>query len=180
MEQLLERTKSESGGRYGRSIDRLNAALGAEISSTLQYIYLHTIFEDAGYEHLASIMRSISIQEMHHIEEIAERILFLEGEVNMNPSFATRRIKDVREAFEFAAKLEQSTIDSYNEYARMCAEENDAVSQTLFQEMSAEEERHLDIFRTEVQNIVDYGSQYLMMQSAAHSKNVAKKNKSHE
>lgn len=180
MEQVLERTKKGTTNKYQRSIDRLNEALGKEISSTLQYIYFHTIFEDAGYEHLASIMRSISIQEMKHIEEIAERILFLEGDVNMNPSFATRQIKDTREALEFAAKLEQNTIDSYSEYARLCAEENDTVSQRIFQDMSVEEEHHLDIFRTEAQNMVDYGSQYLMMQSTAHSKNVAKKNKKQE
>ena len=180
MEQVIEKTQHETAAKYQRSIKRLNETLGKEISTTLQYIYFHTIFEDAGYEHLASIMRSISIQEMHHIEELAERILFLGGEVNMNPAFATQSIRDVREAFEFAAKLEQNTVDSYNEYAHLCAEENDAVSQLLFQEMSAEEEHHLDIFRTEAQNMIDYGSQYLMMQSTAHSKSVAKKNKSHE
>lgn len=180
MEQVMEQTKLEAASKYQRSIKRLNEALGKEISTTLQYIYFHTIFEDAGYEHLASIMRGISIKEMRHIEEIAERILFLDGEVNMNPAFATQPIKDVREAFEFAAKLEQKTVDMYNEFAHLCAEENDAVSQLLFQEMSAEEEHHLDIFRTEAQNMVNYGSQYLMMQSVSHSKSVAKKNKSHE
>ncbi|MBE6198655.1 MAG: bacterioferritin, partial [Rikenellaceae bacterium] len=40
----------EQTSKYQRSIDRLNDALGKEISSTLQYIYFHTIFEDAGYE----------------------------------------------------------------------------------------------------------------------------------
>ena len=71
----------EQTSKYQRSIERLNDALGKEISTTLQYIYFHTIFEDAGYEHLARLMRRISIAEMEHIEHIAERILFLNGKV---------------------------------------------------------------------------------------------------
>ncbi|MBR2962313.1 MAG: bacterioferritin [Alistipes sp.] len=170
----------EQTNKYQRSIDRLNDALGKEISTTLQYIYFHTIFEDAGYEHLASLMRRISIQEMQHIEHIAERILFLQGKVDMNPSFRSVQINGVREALEFSCSLEQSTIESYNEYSRLCSGEDDAVTHRIFQDMSAEEEQHLDIFRTELQNMIDYGAQYLALQSVAHSRNVAKMSKKEE
>ena len=163
----------EQTSKYQRSIERLNDALGKEISTTLQYIYFHTIFEDAGYEHLARLMRRISIAEMEHIEHIAERILFLNGKVDMNPSHKVQQIDEPVEAFYLAVKLEQSTIDSYNEYSRLCAAEDDAVTHKIFQEMSAEEEEHLDIFRTEWQNLLDYGSHYLALQSIAHSKHVA-------
>lgn len=165
----------EENKKYRKSIERLNDALGKEISTTLQYIYFHTVFEDAGYEHIAHLMRSSSISEMRHIEQIAERILFLQGDVNMNSSFPTRQINDVREAFEFALKLEQSTVDTYNEYSRLCADEDDAVTHRMFQEMSAEEEGHLDTFRIELQNLKDYGAQYLALQSIAHSKKASEK-----
>ena len=122
----------EQTSKYQRSIDRLNDALGKEISTTLQYIYFHTIFEDAGYEHLARLMRRISIAEMEHIEHIAERILFLNGKVDMNPSHKVQQIDEPVEAFYFAVKLEQSTIDSYNEYSRLCAAEDDAVTHKIF------------------------------------------------
>ena len=164
----------EQTSKYQRSIERLNDALGKEISTTLQYIYFHTIFEDAGYEHLARLMRRISIAEMEHIEHIAERILFLNGKVDMNPSHKVQQIVEPVEAFYLAVKLEQSTIDSYNEYSRLCAAEDDAVTHKIFQEMSAEEEEHLDIFRTEWQNLLDYGAHYLALQSIAHSKHISK------
>ena len=168
----------EQTSKYQRSIERLNDALGKEISTTLQYIYFHTIFEDAGYEHLARLMRRISIAEMEHIEHIAERILFLNGKVDMNPSERARQIDEPVEALYFACKLEQSTIDHYNEYARLCSAEDDAVTHKIFQEMSAEEEEHLDIFRTEWQNLLDYGSHYLALQSIANSKHMSKGEKS--
>lgn len=167
----------EQTNKYQKSIDRLNDALGKEIATTLQYMYFHTIFEDAGYEHLSNLMRGISIAEMRHIEHIAERILFLEGDVNMNQQFKTRQIHDVGEALEFSMKLEQSTVDSYNEFSRLCSAEDDAVTHRLFQNMSAEEEEHLDIFRTELQNMKDYGVQYLALQSVAHSKEIVKEHK---
>ena len=164
----------EQTSKYQRSIDRLNDALGKEISTTLQYLYFHTIFEDAGYEHLANLMRRVSIAEMKHIEHIAERILFLNGKVDMNPSERARQIDAPVEALYFACKLEQSTIDSYNEYAHLCSVENDAVTHKIFQDMSAEEEKHLDIFRTEWQNMLDYGSHYLALQSIEPSKHASK------
>ena len=67
-------------------------------------------------------------------------------------------------------QLEQSTIDSYNEASRIASEHKDAVTHKMFQDIIAEEEQHLDTFRTELQNLLDYGEEYLALQSAAGSK----------
>lgn len=72
-----------------------------------------------------------------------------------------------------AMKLEQHTIDSYNEASRIAAEQQDAVTHKMFQEIIADEERHLDTFRTELQNLIDYGEEYLALQSVAGSKRAA-------
>lgn len=160
--------------KYQVSIDLLNNAVGKEIATTLQYMYFHTRFEDARYQYLSRIMREISIAEMRHIEEFSDRILFLEGDVDMNPEFRTRQITDVKEMLAFAMQLEQSTIDHYNDASRIAAEHNDAVTHKMFQDIIAEEEEHLDTFRTELQNLVDYGEEYLALQSVAGSKHAAK------
>ena len=39
----------------------------------------------------------------------------------------------------------------------------------MFQDIIVEEEGHLDTFRTELQNLIDYGEKYLALQSAAGS-----------
>ncbi|MDE5906906.1 MAG: bacterioferritin, partial [Alistipes sp.] len=156
--------------KYQVSIDLLNEAVGKEIATSLQYMYFHTHFEDARYRYLSRIMREISIAEMRHIEEFSERILFLEGDVDMNPAFRTRQITDVKEMLRLAIQLEQSTIDKYNEASRIAAEQKDAVTHKMFQDIIAEEEEHLDTFRTELQNLSDYGEEYLALQSVAGSK----------
>ena len=111
--------KIKVANKYQKSIDLLNDALGKEIATSLQYMYFHVHFEDAGYEYLSKKMRMISIAEMRHSEELSDRILFLQGDVNMNPSFTTRQITDPKEMFRFSMQLEQSTIDSYNDAARI-------------------------------------------------------------
>lgn len=168
----------EKKSKYAKSIDRLNEAVRLEIATSLQYMYFHVHFEDSGYEYLAKLMRQASIAEMRHIEELAERIMYLEGDVDMNPLDRTQPITNVSEALKFAMDVEQSTIDKYNEWSRLCSAEDDAVTHKIFQTLSEQEEQHLDMFRTELQNMEDYGEQnYLSLQSIAHSKAIVKEYK---
>jgi len=160
--------------QYQVSIDLLNDAIGREIATTLQYMYFHARFEDARYRHLSRIMREVSIAEMRHTEEFSDRIFFLEGDVNMNAAFQSRQMSDTAEMLQFAMQLEQSTINFYNEASRIAAEHKDAVTHKMFQDIIAEEENHLDTFRTELQNLHDYGENYLALQSVAGSKHAAK------
>ncbi len=167
-------TETKTRSRFQTSIDLLNDAVGKEIATSMQYMYFHIRFEDARYEYLSRIMREIAIAEMRHVEEFAERILFLEGDVDMNPAFRTRQITDVAGMLNMAMKLEQSTIDSYNEASRIASEYKDAVTHKMFQDIIAEEEEHLDTFRTELQNLSNYGQKYLALQSVAGSRHAAR------
>ena len=167
-------TKTQAKNKYQVSIDLLNDAVGKEIATSLQYMYFHTHFEDDRYQYLSKIMREISIAEMRHIEEFSDRILFLQGDVDMNASFRTRQVTDVKEMLRMAMQQEQSTIDSYNEASRIASENKDAVTHKMFQDIIVEEEGHLDTFRTELQNLIDYGEEYLALQSAAGSKHTSK------
>lgn len=171
----------EQKKKYAKSIERLNEAVRLEIATTLQYMYFHVHFEDAGYEYLARLMKMTSIAEMRHIEELSERIMYLEGDVDMNPAEATRQITDPVEALTFSMNVEQSTIDKYNEWSRLCSAEDDAITHKMFQTLAEQEEEHLDIFRTELQNLKDYGEKnYLALQSIAHSKATVKELKERE
>ena len=61
-----------------------------------------------------------------------------------------------------------------NEASRIASENKDAVTHKMFQDIIVEEEQHLDTFRTELQNLIDYGEEYLALQSAAGSKHTSK------
>ena len=137
-------TAVKTQNKYQVSIDLLNDAVGKEIATSLQYMYFHTHFEDDRYQYLSKIMREISIAEMRHIEEFSDRIMFLQGDVDMNASFRTKQVTDAKEMLRLAMQLEQSTIDSYNEASRIAAEHKDAVTHKMFQDIIVEEEEHLD------------------------------------
>ena len=113
-----------ASSNYRQSIELMNRAVGLEIASSMQYMYFHVHCEDAGYHYLARMFRNISITEMRHIEQFADRILFLKGDVDMNPAFRTKQITDVKQMLEMSRQLERSTIDHYNAWAKASRAEN--------------------------------------------------------
>jgi bacterioferritin len=66
---------------YDKSIELLNTAIADEIAAIHQYMYFHFRLDDLGYAPLANLLKMTAIEEMQHAEMIAERILFLGGEV---------------------------------------------------------------------------------------------------
>ena len=77
-----------------KSIELLNKAVADELQTVHQYMYWHFHLDDQGFGPLASLLRRIAIVEMTHIERIAERILFLKGEVEMLAAGGVEKITE--------------------------------------------------------------------------------------
>ncbi|MCL7983228.1 MAG: manganese catalase family protein, partial [marine benthic group bacterium] len=60
-----------------KSIELLNGVVADELAAIHQYLYFHFHCEDQGYDLLAGLFMKTSLDEMHHVEVAAERILFL-------------------------------------------------------------------------------------------------------
>lgn len=155
------------------SIKLMNMAVAEEMTALNQYMYFHFQCDDQGYDLLASIFKRFAIVEMIHVEKFAERILFLEGDVEMIPTKNVKKIHDVKEMLEYAKELEDTTVQHYNEWAKICGQNNDAISKTLFEDILAEEENHYDDFDTELGHLENFGDKYLALQTLERSKNVA-------
>jgi bacterioferritin len=155
-----------------RSIELLNAAVADELQAVHQYMYFHFHCDDQGYDLLANLFKRTAIQEMVHVEKLAERILFLRGEVDMQLAGEVKKVKDVREMLEMAAQMEDTSAQEYNEWANECAQNADAVSKKLFEELVAEEERHFNQFDDEMENLKKFGDNYLALQSIERSKSI--------
>jgi bacterioferritin len=156
-----------------KSIELLNKAVAGELASTHQYMYFHFHCDDLGYDLLANLFKRTAIDEMLHIERLAERILFLKGDVEMVPSGGVQKIHDVKAMLEAAAAMETGTIAEYNRWANECSKNEDSVSKKLFEELVAVEEEHYDRFDTETDNLVKFGNHYLALQSIERSKSVS-------
>jgi len=155
---------------HEKSIELLNKAVGDELSAVHQYMYWHFHCDDQGFDLLAQLFKRTSIEEMMHIEKIAERILFLKGDVEMAPSDPVKKVTDVNEMLEMAAAMEQQSALDYNKWANECSQNADSMSKQLFEELVADEERHFDQYDTELDNLKRFGERYLALQSIERSK----------
>jgi len=155
-----------------KSIELLNKAIADELSAVHQYMYFHFHCDDQGYDLLANLFKRTAIEEMLHIERLAERILFLRGDAEITASEEVKKVKDVRQMLEMAAAMETSSMKDYNEWANECARNADSVSKKLFEALVEDEERHFDQYDKELDNLQKFGNQYLALQSIERSKNL--------
>ena len=126
-----------------------------------KYMYFHFRCDDMGFDLVSNLFKRIAIQEMMHVEQLAERILFLKGEVEMKVAGEVRKLTEVKDMLEQAVKMEMNSVDDYNKWAK------------LFETLTAEEEVHQDQFETELDNLEKFGDHYLALQSIERSKSVA-------
>jgi bacterioferritin len=156
-----------------KSIELLNKAIADELSAVHQYMYFHFHCDDQGYDLLAGLFKKTAIEEMMHIEQLAERILFLKGEVEMDNSKKVKKVHDVKEMLDMAVAKEEVSARDYNLWANECSANADSVSKKLFETLVGDEERHGDQYDVEMENLKKFGDNYLALQSIERSKNIA-------
>ena len=156
-----------------KSIELLNKAVGDELSAVHQYMYFHFHCDDLGYDLLSNLFKRTAIEEMMHVEKLAERILFLKGEVEMKASQDVEKIHDVKKMLEMAAKMETGSVKDYNEWANECSKDADSASKKIFEALVDDEERHYDQYDKEMENLMKFGDNYLALQSIERSKSIA-------
>ena len=156
-----------------KSIELLNKAVADELTAVHQYMYFHFHCDDQGYDLLANLFKRTAIEEMLHVERLAERILFLKGEVDMVCSHDVAKIQDVKKMLELAAEMETQSARDYNVWANECAQNADSVSKKLFEALVEDEERHFDQYDIEMDNLRKFGDNYLALQSIERSKSIA-------
>jgi len=154
-----------------KSIELLNKAVADELAAVHQYMYFHFHCDDQGYDLLANLFRRTAIEEMLHIEKLAERILFLKGEVQLVAAHEVKKSHEVKQMLELASSMEQGSARDYNMWANECSANADSVSKQLFESLVVDEERHYDQYDMELDNLEKFGERYLVLQSIERSKN---------
>ncbi len=142
-------------------IEVLNKAREQELFAIQQYMIHHYELEDQDYGKLADHMKKIAIVEMRHAEDLAERILFLEGEPVTKPTGQVQRGQGLEDMIKNNLALETTAIKNYNEYARVCDAEGDAASKELFQNLILQEEEHQDDFDSIADHLAKLGLHYI-------------------
>ena len=158
---------------HEKSIELLNRGVADEMSAVHQYMYFHFHCDDRGYDLLANLFLKTAMEEMVHIERLAERILFLRGEVEMTASNKVEKIHDMKKMLEQARQMEEGGVRDYNEWANQCSANADSASKKLFEDLVMDEERHYDQFDNELDALEKFGNRYLALQSIERSKSLS-------
>lgn len=142
-------------------IKALNDARRRELFAISQYMIEHYELEDIGYAKLGDEMKSIAITEMKHAEEFAERILFLGGAPITRPDAEAQKGLSLKDMLNVNLHIEQGAVKMYNDAAKICADEGDHVSKSLFEKILQDEEGHVDEFKKKIDHIDKLGDSYL-------------------
>jgi len=146
-------------------IEQLNARLAEEITAVSQYFVHAEMCENWGYERLHAMIRKRSIDEMKHAEKLIARILFLDGipivtklnKVHIGAEVGKMHIND--------HVAEEGAIKGYNESIRICVEVGDNGTRELLESILREEEEHIDLIESQLDQIKQMGVQnYLVEQ----------------
>jgi len=142
-----------------RVLEYLNKALRHELAAVNQYWLHYRIFDNWGYKGFAKTWRKESIEEMQHADKLVARILFLDGQPNMQSLDPLHIGRNVKEIIECDLAAEVSARALYLEAARHCDSVDDRVSKILFEQLTADEEEHIDFLEAQLTLIEQLGVQ---------------------
>lgn len=147
--------------RRAKVIEVLNKARAMELQAIHQYMNQHYNLDDRDYGEMAKNMKLVALDEMRHAESFAERIKELGGEPTAEKAGPVATGQEVLAIFTHDTKLEDDTVDTYNQFLLVCRENGDATSAELFQTIINEEQEHLNYFDNVRDHIDRLGDAYL-------------------
>jgi bacterioferritin len=147
-----------------KSIGLLNTAVVDELHAVHQYMYFHFHLDNQGLGPLSGLFKRVAIQEMGHVERLAERILFLQGDVNMRATGDVRQIVEPEQMLAWAKETEEARASAYNDAVLQCGSNADSATKHVFEQLVQDEERHFDEFGKQLDDIRRFGPCYLALQ----------------
>jgi bacterioferritin len=145
----------------------LNEVLGGELVAISQYFVHAKMCKNWGYDRLAGKIRSESIEEMRHAEELTDRILFLEGVPNFQKLGKLNIGENVKEQFESDLALEMRAHKLLNDGIELCRQKGDNASEALLRKILVNEEEHIDWIETQLDVIQRVGLELYLSQQLA-------------
>ncbi len=149
-----------------RVIEQLNEALRNELTAVNQYWLHYRLLDHWGIARLAEFERHESIDEMKHADQLAERILFLDGLPNFQALGRLRVGETVTEILQSDLDLENEAVAMLREAVAHAETVRDFVSRDLFARILANEEEHIDTLEKQFDMIERMGLEnYIQLQS---------------
>lgn len=97
------------------------------------------------------------IEEMQHADKLIERIIFLDGNPNMQTLESLRIGQTVKEVLDRDLQAEMEARALYQEAATHCHSVKDYVTRGLFEQLMHDEEHHIDFLETQIDLVAKLG-----------------------
>ncbi len=128
-------------------MDMLNDAIARELSVSVSYMWQHVLMTGMQGFAVRGEIKKISIVEMKHAEEIAERLVYLGGRPTTKPT-EIRVGGTLEEMLRINVGQEEGAIKLYRDIIAKAEQEGDTVTADMFHQILADEEEHHNTFRS--------------------------------
>ena len=145
----------------------LNEQLTSELTAINQYCLHAKRQENWGFTELAKHTRAESIDEMVHAERITDRILLLDGLPNYQRIGSLRIGQSLREQFDSDLAIEYEVVGRLRPAVIVCREKQDSTTARLFEDIIADEEKHIDYLETQLELMNTLGVELYSAQCVA-------------
>lgn len=145
-------------------IDALNAGLTVELTAINLYFINSKMCANWGLNDLAKHFYDESIEEMHHANEVIERVLFLEGTPEIAKYDVIKVGKDPEAQIRNSLELELKGQRHYNAAIAIAVAEGDNVTRELMTRLLVETEESVDWAETQLELIKRVGIQHYLAQ----------------
>ncbi|MBZ2187400.1 MAG: bacterioferritin [Bryobacter sp.] len=146
-------------------LNYLQQVLQSELTAISQYFLHAEMLDNWGYKGLGKYTKGEAIGEMKHAEAVLERMLFLDGQPNMQELFKLRIGQDVKQIHENDLALEYEAVERLNRAIAAAVAAADNGSRELFERILKEEEEHVDFLEAQLTMIEQMGlPNYLVTQ----------------
>lgn len=124
-------------------VDVLNELLADELTAINQYMVHSEICDYWGYDRLHEAIEHQARDEMHHAEQLIERIIFLEGAPDVSSLNAVRIGKTVPEMIDNDQEAELAAVRAYNGAICLAHNVDDQFTVDLLTDILKVEEEHV-------------------------------------
>jgi len=142
----------------------LQDVLCAELTAINQYFIHARMCENWGYKRLAAHIRKESIEEMHHAQEIIDRILYFDGAPNMQKYMKINVGKTVPEQLQFDLEVEYQAVPRLNRGVEIARDKGDNGTRALLEHILKEEEEHVDWLEAQLGIVKEIGVENYLAQ----------------
>lgn len=140
-------------------IEYLQLALRGELAAHNQYLIHAHWLDNRGYAGLAKHEFAESKEERKHLSRFMERMVFLEGEPDLQNLDSIRSGNSIEGILKADLKAELDAVALYTEAAKHCESVGDYVTRDIFVSTLTDEQGHVNWLETQLSLIKDLGVQ---------------------